>query len=50
MDSLRELSIKRCPNINSLPNISQLESLGVEGIVTLKDILYGPMGLKEKLV
>ena len=39
MDSLRELSIKRCPNINSLPNISQLESLGVEGIVTLKDIL-----------
>ena len=36
--TIRKLSIKRCPNINSLLDISELEYLDIEGIVTVNHI------------
>lgn len=35
---INTLSIKRCPNINSIPKIGNLEYLDAEGIVTLENI------------
>lgn len=36
--SLKILSIKRCPYINTIPSILEFERLDIEGIVTLTDI------------
>lgn len=38
LKNIKELSVKRCPNISSLPELSDIEYLDVEGIVDLLEL------------